>query len=596
MRMTRAASRAQAHDETPLIHEDADAQEEHEPQPTENSSRPILKDITDGNLAASEDIMVEERVVATNKSKGKRRGRQAGKKDKVKEAGHEEQRPEDGQAEAVEGVVDRAEGTWFNVPELQADGTSQEEDIVPPKTPKFDPQVHDRVGDNQGSSPTPDHDSFLDDIKTRSPSKWHRTGGYEPNSPDSFVEHITSRTPASSVPRIEDSVEAIDALEEAIEKVSETLPVIQPLGPDSPAKSRACTPARSVPVSTPKAPPSTLRKMNPTPKAPKSSPLKSPAPSMQPERPTKTKGQISSVKPALQTHTVTTHQRTKLSARHTEASVPISSKPESSFSQSPAKVQPNTVKKRALSTNKPGFVPAKSTKPVTKSSFSLPGEAVAARLKAQREERLKREEEAEKRKVFKARPAPPSASGPGARPRENKTSQARKSLFSSGPNKENVAPKPAAVEAKPRTAVTVIKTRPDPAKANSGVRRTASVSNKPNTIHGPRLSSLTSGQRLTLTKGDVVQQKARGKEVFSRTKAEIERLEKEKKEKEEAAKRARAEAAERGRQASREWAEKQKKKLAMQAAAKLAAQNEDDATKASITASSVGNPKSRGSI
>lgn len=47
----------------------------------------------------------------------------------------------------------------------------------------------------------------------------------------------------------------------------------------------------------------------------------------------------------------------------------------------------------------------KSNKPVTKSTFQLSGEAIAAKLKAQREERLLRMEEEEKRrKEFKARP------------------------------------------------------------------------------------------------------------------------------------------------------------------------------------------------
>jgi len=47
----------------------------------------------------------------------------------------------------------------------------------------------------------------------------------------------------------------------------------------------------------------------------------------------------------------------------------------------------------------------KSNKPVTKSTFQLPGEAIATKLKAQREERLLRmAEEEKKRKEFKARP------------------------------------------------------------------------------------------------------------------------------------------------------------------------------------------------
>jgi hypothetical protein len=212
-------------------------------------------------------------------------------------------------------------------------------------------------------------------------------------------------------------------------------------------------------------------------------------------------------------------------------------------------------------------VPAKSTKPPTHPTFQLPGEAISAKVKAMREERLKREEEAEKeKKNFKARPIPTKAARPSVLPRENKASQARMSVYAGGVNKENVAPRlssaisipkqrPSSLEAKPKPSGT------SPTKANSSVRRTTSTTA---VISKPRPSSmaLASGQKSSITKDDVAQQKARGKEVFSRSKADLDRMDKERKEKEEATRKARAEAAERGRQASREWAEKQKKKIA----------------------------------
>lgn len=63
-----------------------------------------------------------------------------------------------------------------------------------------------------------------------------------------------------------------------------------------------------------------------------------------------------------------------------------------SFSNSPAKSQPNMHKRRitsggVLSTAKPGFIPAKSSKPPTSSTFKLPGEIIAEKLKAQKEAR-----------------------------------------------------------------------------------------------------------------------------------------------------------------------------------------------------------------
>jgi hypothetical protein len=71
-------------------------------------------------------------------------------------------------------------------------------------------------------------------------------------------------------------------------------------------------------------------------------------------------------------------------------------------------------KRRPISMSFPTPPPlVKSKKPVTTSNFTLPGEAVAAKLKAQRLERQKREEEeAAKKREFKARPVPTVSSKP----------------------------------------------------------------------------------------------------------------------------------------------------------------------------------------
>ncbi|KAK5086516.1 hypothetical protein LTR05_003684 [Lithohypha guttulata] len=63
-----------------------------------------------------------------------------------------------------------------------------------------------------------------------------------------------------------------------------------------------------------------------------------------------------------------------------------------SFSNSPAKQRPSMHTRRVtsggiLSTSKPGFIPAKSSKPPTISTFALPGEAIAEKLKAAKEAR-----------------------------------------------------------------------------------------------------------------------------------------------------------------------------------------------------------------
>jgi hypothetical protein len=298
-----------------------------------------------------------------------------------------------------------------------------------------------------------------------------------------------------------------------------------------------------------------------------------------------------------------------------------------SFSASPAKAQPHTAQKirktsnaTSLSTSKPGFVPAKSTKAPTTSSFSLPGEAIAAKLKAQREERQKREEEATAKQAtekvvtkptaaIKTRPRLSTATAPTIKPRETKTSQARQSLMvanserrsaSGSSQKETEAP---AKRATPRMSKSPIKTkelvskkRPsssrvgvdtnglkkrtdvekagitsaESVRANSAIRRTGagngtSAARREPTLHSPRSGSGAGTTRATTNKANLVSQ--RGKEVSGRDKLEKVAMEKARREKEEAAKKARADAAERGRAASREWAEKQKRKLAAAAEA-----------------------------
>nr|POF16359.1 hypothetical protein CFP56_23877 [Quercus suber] len=205
--------------------------------------------------------------------------------------------------------------------------------------------------------------------------------------------------------------------------------------------------------------------------------------------------------------------------------------------------------------------PVKSSKPPTKPTFQLPGEAVAAKLKAAREERA--EKEAVAKKTFKARPAPVSAKvAPFVR--ETNASKFRQSLMNaktgqpSGHRRANsVAPPqqrptsrvvPAtSTSHKLGSGVLKVNKRPSTAMANIGATRAAS---------GSSVSANATTQRVP-SKGTL-----KGKEVFNRAAAAKESLEKEKREKEEATKKARAAAAERSRQASREWARKQEMKKA----------------------------------
>ena len=232
--------------------------------------------------------------------------------------------------------------------------------------------------------------------------------------------------------------------------------------------------------------------------------------------------------------------------------------------------KPESRKSRVSSLTTRPFIPTKSSKPPTRSTFALPGEAVAQKLKAAREARLKREE-ADKTQVsvLKARPVRQNVV-PTMEVKTNTASRARMSvagratsgkgadgvtkgpvirplarISSTGSTQTNlnrdIVPKTqhGASTASPAT------TNAPPAKANSSATRAPSLT-----------ASKAPGRRVS------TMSKATGKEVFARAKLEEEARLKEKKEKEEAAKKARVEAAERGRLASREWAERMKAKKA----------------------------------
>ena len=635
--MTRAALRAYAQDEDAIsVHEDEDAGgPQNEDMQAEGQSRPVLKDITEDNYSTTteEASELKQSTPGRKPRAAKRKGRQATDDSNegpevTKEVGDQavasnkeggEQQPELG--DQYMRAFETPAPTQLSIPgtceteEMTAE-TPQRSISIGSKTPKFDPVLHAPEAE-ASSTKVEQQDSFIDSIKTRSPIKLSR----EP-SPDSFIESIKSRSPARGASRIEDSVEAMDALEDAIEEVSIKMPHIEHMNLESPVKARQTPPkallpsARKTAVDA-KATAETFKsaRSSPlkTPRATRLSPAKTTATPLKQAPPRTDSGRVSTVKPLATGPTITksTTRPSTLVAKRTTTEAPKSTM---SFSNSPLKTQPNLAKKRVtsgtLSTSRPAFVPAKSSKPPTKSSFALPGEAIQAKLKAQREERSKQEGEDNEKKTFKARPAPSRASRPSVLPRENKASLARKSsaLTADGQteNKENVEPK-APSKPKPRPSVAVgsvsntldVKKRRleenDAVRANSAVRRTlgsappTATTKKPSatarppvaprpaprTSFTPRVASLTKPNRTFPELPDSAPQqkipaKISGKEVYARSKLNLEREEREKREKEGAAKKARAEAAERGRQASRDWAEKQKRKIEAQKAASAA--------------------------
>ncbi|KAH6838410.1 hypothetical protein BKA58DRAFT_415503 [Alternaria rosae] len=180
---------------------------------------------------------------------------------------------------------------------------------------------------------------------------------------------------------------------------------------------------------------------------------------------------------------------------------------------------------------------AKSTKALTKATFELPGSAVAEKLRIKKEERLKRMEEAEaakKEAALKARQAP-----------------VRKPV--TVPIRQQPSPQPQPQQQAQRA--------PSLASKRSPMSLSQTSVLNPALHRLPRqIATVLSFPRLSSRPSTPAQQKVKGREVFHRDRMEKEARERERREKEEAAKRARAEAAERGRIASREWAERQRKK------------------------------------
>ncbi|KAI7541896.1 hypothetical protein KC331_g8297 [Hortaea werneckii] len=255
--------------------------------------------------------------------------------------------------------------------------------------------------------------------------------------------------------------------------------------------------------------------------------------------------------------------------------------------------------------------PPKSKKAPTTSTFQLPGEAIAAKLKAAREERMKKEAdlpEEKKPSTFKARPAPALKKTPSVVRPTNSTKTRESMVNGKGPvstapqtglkrastvhapstkptstTRPKAAAPPPRTTAKPEDKGLKVAKRPPPTTTAAGPTnpsRSSSLTNRTSSAPRPRPSiasrpapstttTTTSSssapaapatgpaaphqQQRVLSKGT-----AKGREVFGRALLAKEALGREKREKEEAARKARESAAERGRVASREWAEKQR--------------------------------------
>lgn len=364
--------------------------------------------------------------------------------------------------------------------------------------------------------------------------------------------HEKKKSPVRVSMRLEDSIEAIDKFEEEMEKVGDLIPTVKKRGQSPKEKQRSGNTATNMrtngkrPSTTQTSKGLTSRRLTPVVNPKLAAPAKQ-----------------------KDTASVPKANNTKVDLKNRKVS------DSSSISESSSSV---AVKKRVSSVHKAPFVPAKSTKPPTRASFELPGEAVARKLKEAREKRMEREEEEKvipQKPTFKARPVRVSQA-PVVKP--TATSRARISMAkgetpAAVSMTKSAAPKPKSISgsgaaskegAGKRLSTLSVNKRSAPTSANTSARinrDSPTVVSNGQQVPKSRLS-LQPSVRQSVTAADAAQMKARGKSIFNRGRVEHDELEQMKKDKEEAARKARAEAAERGRIASRDWAEKQKAKKA----------------------------------
>ncbi|KAF2035393.1 hypothetical protein EK21DRAFT_84464 [Setomelanomma holmii] len=424
-----------------------------------------------------------------------------------------------------------------------------------------------------------------------------------------------SRSPSKSPMRIEASIEALDALEEALENVGKAVSHFDQSNDEKSPRKKAFPKDAATPNTRSKTP----RK---TPIATRVSRTPGAAPkSMKPM--TSSLARASSVRNALpkdakDVRKGSTDTVDYLASKRRPVSVSFPTPPPPPKGRAPTKAtfqlsseataaklkaQKEERLKREAEREAEGVKPkprpismppiAKSTKPPTKASFELPGEAIAAKLKAQKEERQKREAENAPSQQPKARPVSISMPPPTVKSTKPPTKanfqlpgeaiaaklKAQREERQKREEEAVAAKKAAAAAATKLRSAAVRKLMTLPTRSQPGVTippppktepqptappRSTSLASKRSSIQLSRSTSVStnaSKRNSIVTPVDAVQQKLKGKEVFNRDKTEKEAKERDRKEKEEAAKQARAQAAERGRIASREWAEKQRRKM-----------------------------------
>ena len=211
----------------------------------------------------------------------------------------------------------------------------------------------------------------------------------------------------------------------------------------------------------------------------------------------------------------------------------------------------------------------RSTRAPTRPTFELPGEAISRRKREEHEARLRaQQEEDRKRREFKARPIRNSIA-PGSFPRETVASRARQTKTGAGENPGAAAAAQATATGSKRQSI-VPSARPTLGVTGSNhggapPRGRGTTPGSPSLGQPSRATSTStgsiSGKRSTVSAEEAQQQKQRGKEIYSRDNSITAGREQERLHRETAAKAAREQAAERSRVLAAEWADKQKLRL-----------------------------------
>ncbi|RDW62795.1 hypothetical protein BP5796_11097 [Coleophoma crateriformis] len=433
-------------------------------------------------------------------------------------------------------------------------------------------QDHDQQIAQKPWSPFKPSAVTLDDVERLEATK--RASPIYDSDDDSFIEVITSRSPARSISRIEDSVEALDRFEEAIDTLQEVVLARSIPSPQKKAqgKSSAEFSNRELTAST-----NGLKSLKGKPTAPRASILKR-ASSMTLKKPFEPEPSVENTNIALPKKSLVKRplslQPPKPSAKSSKPlTVSSFELPGEAVARRLKEQKEARLAQRELAENQAKAPPkvtltrVRSTKAPTIPSFELPSEAISRKKKEAHEAKLKAQEEEERKKrEFKAIPLRTSLQ-PVTLPRDTAASLARRSRLSiEGSEYLSIGHNGANVGAH-RPPIAQV------AHANTSAPRGPgpSITRQPRTVHtsvtrkvsGGSTSSThgTSCQR-AISATDVQAQKQRAREIYNRDQRGAEDFEREKREREAAAKLAREAAAERGRQASREWAEKQKLKKA----------------------------------